>query len=148
MSLWKREEVQEVSWEVRKSNKSYSMTVLSDMKTLSTPALALLQALGLILYVGLFVLVGRSAVSHFVSIPFPELLFPMVFLLAFVSSALICSLIVFGLPIKMGLEGDWKGVMKIPLMTAMWLVSIGVVLLMTLVIYNTYVIAPVIIQEI
>ncbi len=103
------------------------------MNKLSLPFIAFLQVLGVALYVVLFVLTARGASMYVESVQFPEITFPIIFLLAFVFSALTCLLIVFGFPSLLVLEGKGKEALKIVILTAAWpFVAVSTVLILLL----------------
>jgi hypothetical protein len=92
------------------------------MKKLSPTVIALLEALGLTAYITLFVVVVNTA-------PRPEDVFdrnPILgmatFLLAFVTSALICGSIVLGYPSYLLFNGEKEKALKIVAWSAAWLV--------------------------
>ena len=99
------------------------------MKKLPVPFVGFLQALGVALYVVLFVLTARGASAYVEFVPLPDIIFPILFLLAFVFSALTCVLIVFGFPSMLVLEGKGKEALKVVILTALWpFVAVPIVL--------------------
>lgn len=93
----------------------------------SPKILGLLQALGLILYITLF-----SQGAHMVlpllktrfDAPGPESAVPMIlFLLTFVTSALICATIAFGYPAYLFLEGKRKTAVLTVCWNILWLIA-------------------------
>lgn len=92
----------------------------------SPKIIGFLQALGLVSYVVLFVLIARIGIellkSRFDTTP-EEPFIPMIlFLLAFVTSALICGIITFGYPTYLFLNGRKEVALPAVLWTAIWLV--------------------------
>ncbi len=103
------------------------------MKTirLSPPLAGLVQAAGLVLYVLLFswfsTVVGPRVLAPFMG---PQLLGMALFLLAFCTSALICSTLVFGYPLMLVLHKQWKTGLQVFLWTVGWVVLLGLLLVL------------------
>lgn len=92
----------------------------------SPKIVGLLQALGLMLYVSLFALGSRAIIGWLklrFDVPDSESAIPMIaFLLAFVTSALICGTIVFGYPAYLFSQGKKEIAIPIVLWNTLWLV--------------------------
>jgi hypothetical protein len=97
------------------------------MKKLSPPFIALLEALGLTAYIALFaavVIMGPRPEDMFARNP----IFGMgTFLLAFVTSALICGSIVLGYPSYLFFNGEREKALKIVAWSVAWLVVLLVI---------------------
>ena len=96
------------------------------MPKASPKIIGLLQALGLILYVSLFALSSRVVIEWLklrFDVPGSESVVPMTaFLLAFVTSSLICASIVFAYPLLLFFRGDKEMPIRIVLWNVVWLI--------------------------
>ncbi len=94
----------------------------------SPKIIGLIQALGLMLYVSLFVLGSRAVIGWLklrFDVPGSESAIPMIaFLLAFVTSALICGTIVFGYPAYLFFQGKKEIAIPIVLWNTLWLIVV------------------------
>lgn len=86
---------------------------------------ALAQAGGILAYIAIFVSLLDSTRDW---TPPMFWMGPAMFLMAFVTSALICSLIVFGYPARLFLEGERARAVRIVLWTAGWLAGFCVLI--------------------
>jgi hypothetical protein len=90
--------------------------------------IGLAQATGLAVYVLAFVTIAWNIVPHFEHRIAP-LFGAMMFLTAFVTSALICGSILLGYPILLALKGQIKDAVQIVAWSAAWLVALLLVCL-------------------
>lgn len=103
-------------------------------KTKNSPRLVgFLQALGLVVYVGAFAFAARTVVP-LLKARFPDSdpdpMLPLsLFLLAFVTSALMCGAIALGYPIRLFFQEQKEAALQIVLWTIAWLAICGILLL-------------------
>ncbi len=96
----------------------------------SPKLIGLLQALGLLTYIALLALSVITLSSWVRPIDTPSSPLPIIiFLLTFVTSALICSAIAFAYPIRLSMQGKKETAMQVVLSTILWLLAIGAVFL-------------------
>lgn len=97
------------------------------MKT-SPRVIGLIQASGLALYVGLFAALIQQIQNWFppTGVQLPPGMGIVLFLLAFVISALICGSLILGYPILLFSSGKHREAVKIVLWSLLWLVAIAI----------------------
>ena len=100
----------------------------------------LLEAAGLALYVSLFAVVSQQIQPWLMALnPKPQpMLSIILFLLAFIISAIICGAIIFGYPITLFFDGKKSEALKIVFWSAVWLIIFFVIFaIATLIIIST-----------
>lgn len=98
------------------------------MKNHSPRTIGALQALGLVAYVGAFAFLAPRVVLWFdARMPEPQTpsLPIMLFLLTFVTSALICATIEFAYPVQLFMQDRRKEALQVVLWSLGWLLALG-----------------------
>ena len=92
-----------------------------------------MQALGLVAYVSVFAFTVHAVIpwlnARFGGHPDNSALPMIIFLLTFVTSALICSTIAFGYPFSRFMQGAREAAIQTVLWMILWLVVIGLVMI-------------------
>ncbi|PIR43840.1 hypothetical protein COV24_00565 [candidate division WWE3 bacterium CG10_big_fil_rev_8_21_14_0_10_32_10] len=92
------------------------------IKKLSIEMVAFFQALGVLVYIACVSVLFWQGNNLFGNVP--NYMGPLLFLLLFASSALICTLLVLGYPIKLfWLENKKKEALKLLVYTSLWMVA-------------------------
>jgi len=104
------------------------------MKKLSFPFIGFLQAIGVVAYVAL--VSGFMCLLNSVMIEPPEIIGMMMILLLLVFSAGLTGMLVFGYPIYLALQKQWKEALLVTLYTFLFLFLIGLLLIGSLFLFQ------------